>query len=353
MSNTIDRDDLAIRAAPRPNCYLCGSTGQLIHQGQSDRLFSALGSWSSRQCPEPGCRLVWLDPMPLSQDIFKAYRRYYTHEEDSDTASSGPAHRAWRAVKFAHWANHYGYDCRQGWMASCLARLLCALPLKRAKVNHEIRYLEAIPGGRLLDVGCGNGVWLQKMQELGWRVEGLDFDEAAVQTARGRGLAVRCGPIEAHHFSDASFHAVTLNHVIEHVPDPLMTLKECWRVLKPGGRLMVGTPNSASMTHRLFGQDWRGLEPPRHLHLFSPPALLRLIESAGFQRVYLHHEVSAYVIAESIRLRGRGTRSATRAAKLGTPFLAAIECGLVALKPSYADCITAIAIKSGHTEKGD
>ena len=93
---------------------------------------------------------------------------------------------------------------------------------------------------------------------------------AAVQVARQRGLEVDCGAVEDQRYPAAAFDAVTLNHVIEHVPDPLATVAECRRLLKPGGRLLMFTPNAGSLAHWMFGRDWRGLEPPRHLHLFAP-----------------------------------------------------------------------------------
>src|SRR5690606_4600196 len=73
------------------------------------------------------------------------------------------------------------------------------------------------------------------------------------------------------------------SHVLEHVYDPSGLLSECYRLLKPGGHLRVVVPNPKSWGHKLFGSRWRGLEPPRHLHLFTPEALRMLSERAGFE----------------------------------------------------------------------
>jgi SAM-dependent methyltransferase len=70
--------------------------------------------------------------------------------------------------------------------------------------------------------------------------------------------------------------------VIEHLHDPLTMLLECRRVLKPGGTLVIATPNSASLGHRTFKSDWVSLDPPRHLVLFDPPTMRRLLDEAGF-----------------------------------------------------------------------
>jgi 2-polyprenyl-3-methyl-5-hydroxy-6-metoxy-1,4-benzoquinol methylase len=74
-----------------------------------------------------------------------------------------------------------------------------------------------------------------------------------------------------------------MNHVIEHVHDPVALMAECARILKPGGSLVIVTPNIESYGHRVFGAFWRGLEPPRHLHIFSLSALTRCAERAGFR----------------------------------------------------------------------
>ncbi len=76
---------------------------------------------------------------------------------------------------------------------------------------------------------------------------------------------------------------LSLTHVIEHVHDPVDLLRECGRVLRPGGRMMVETPNAESSGHRLFGIAWHGLDAPRHLYLFSPTSLLVCAQKAGLQ----------------------------------------------------------------------
>jgi 2-polyprenyl-3-methyl-5-hydroxy-6-metoxy-1,4-benzoquinol methylase len=87
------------------------------------------------------------------------------------------------------------------------------------------------------------------------------------------------------HFPDNSFDAVTMNHVIEHVSDPVALLAEVKRILKPDGRLVSITPNIQSLAHSLFGECWRGLEIPRHLQIFSLPALANCARKAAFTSV--------------------------------------------------------------------
>jgi len=127
--------------------------------------------------------------------------------------------------------------------------------------------------GRLLDVGAGDGEFVARMRREGWDARGVEPDDTAVARAAERyGVDLMTGTIE-NVPSSKRFDAITLDNVIEHVTDPIETLRACWQRLVPRGRLLVLTPNVESAGHGRFRAGWRGLEPPRHLHLFSPSSL--------------------------------------------------------------------------------
>jgi SAM-dependent methyltransferase len=90
------------------------------------------------------------------------------------------------------------------------------------------------------------------------------------------------GSLENTRFPDQSFDAVTLNQVIEHVHDPVSLIRECLRILKPGGKLVLATPNIESFGHQIFGRNWSHLDSPRHLMLFSMKTLRECAVRAGF-----------------------------------------------------------------------
>jgi SAM-dependent methyltransferase len=273
----------AIGSRPAPACPLCGGPGTPHHRRLRDRLAPGPEEWDLSRCEDPGCRLLWLDPTPLAEDLPHAYGPgYYTH------GSADPRrawyHRGYHWLRRGYLAWRYGYhDEAVPWWQRLLGALIVFYPRRRADMDYAAMHLRARPGARLLEVGCGGGGLLQVLRQLGWDAEGVDFDEAAVARARQRGLTVHLGTVAAQHYPDGHFQAIVMSHVIEHVHDPRGLLRECRRVLADGGRLVAVTPNAASWAHARFGPHWFGLEPPRHLLLFDTGNLRRLAEEVGFQ----------------------------------------------------------------------
>jgi SAM-dependent methyltransferase len=157
------------------------------------------------------------------------------------------------------------------------------LPLLRKQPCQEHRVLPWQGQGRLLDFGCGGGRFLQAMQRAGWQVTGVDASAAAVQTVRQElGLPVVQGSLPHAGLTDGSFDVVTMNHSLEHVHQPVDVLRAAWRLLAPGGKVVVAVPNMDSLAFRWFGRSWFALDLPRHLTHFTPDTLRRMLEHAGF-----------------------------------------------------------------------
>lgn len=277
-----------INSEAKSACYLCGSHGKTLHRDCKDRLFGVPGNWTLKQCINTGCNLVWLDPMPTRNQINKAYKKYYTHKNKL-TSTTKKHHGIFKQLKHMfRMAQRDGYlalryrAMNQASVLEKLAGLIVSIqPARKAVFDFKAMYLTVKPGARLLDIGCGNGDHLKFLQGLGWQVEGIDPDPLAVEIVAARGIKVHTGTLENQHFSDHQFDAIISCHVIEHVHDPVSLLRECGRILRPGGKLVIITPNTASWGHKWFGSNWRGLEPPRHLYIFNTVALRRTAEKAG------------------------------------------------------------------------
>lgn len=260
-------------------CVLCGKPGQLLYSDLRDRLFDAPGTWTLLRCE--GCGLVWLNPQPTAEDVPKLYyQSYYTHhhaiEPPRPLRSRQKLTEAARAVSLGYEQLLPGASWR--WAG----RLISLIPPWRDYALASLLYLRASARGRLLDVGCGTGEFLAAMRTLGWEVQGVEPDPQAAAVARDAfKLPVVVETLEEARLLESSFDAVTLSHVIEHVLDPHALLKECGRVLKKNGQLVIVTPNVQSLGHLLFRRSWFALEPPRHLHMFSIAALRRAARGAG------------------------------------------------------------------------
>jgi 2-polyprenyl-3-methyl-5-hydroxy-6-metoxy-1,4-benzoquinol methylase len=287
------------------------------HEGLKDVLFGAPGEWRLVQCAARGCATLWLDPQPLADDIGVAYERYYTH---GDTEPGDSAfRRLYRCAKRGYVAWRYGYPA--SWPCRVVGVLLHLLPGRRLDADCEVMFLPAIEGGRLLEVGCGSGRQLANMRDLGWVTIGVDLDQQAVAAARAKNLDVRVGTLDDQVFAAGSFDAVVLNNVVEHVYDAAGLLRAVHHVLAPGGRVIVLTPNPRGLGHRWFGKHWRGLEPPRHIAIFTAASLAALARGAGFSDVDVTATVRnsrwIFVASRAIRAAYEGGRDEALVASPG------------------------------------
>lgn len=147
-----------------------------------------------------------------------------------------------------------------------------------------LRVLNALRApGRLLDVGCGTGLFLHAAREARWEPVGIDPSKKAVDISREAGFEVHHGMLEDAGFERGSFDAIALMQVVEHLPDPRPLLQTCRDLLKPGGALLIATPNPASWLARTKGETFNHWIPPTHLAWYPPKALERLTIAAGFK----------------------------------------------------------------------
>ncbi len=135
---------------------------------------------------------------------------------------------------------------------------------------------------RLLEIGFGAGSFLHAAQRAGWNAAGIEVSKTAADHGRTEGLNTFCGDLADAHYENETFDVVIASELLEHVPDPQLTIREIARIVRPGGLFWATTPNAKGMSARLLGVEWSVVSPPEHLHLFSEQGLKGLLIRAGF-----------------------------------------------------------------------
>ena len=270
-----------------PGCPACGAEARSVwFTGLPDRLYGcAPGLWTFKRCAR--CDSAYLDPRPTRETIADAYREYYTHVPPSAPASAplGRAAGLRRALRHGYLNRRFGLSLEG---ATPLGPVLVPLvPGLAARQRRWARLPRPHDRASLLDVGAGSGRAVAHFRSLGWDASGIDIDGLAVAAARASGLPVLEGEITSLAGSDR-FDAVTMSHSIEHLHDPGQALAAAFRLLKPGGVLELLTPNAGSLGRRVYGRDWLGLDPPRHLVVISPRGVTLALRRAGFEKIRFH-----------------------------------------------------------------
>lgn len=150
--------------------------------------------------------------------------------------------------------------------------------------------LMGIKRGTILDLGCGRGLFLRVMERFGYSAFGTELDESSARAARAHcGAQVRVGSLVDCSFDAGQFDVITAWQVFEHLHDPDVVLRECHRILRPEGALVMSVPNIESWQACWAGAGWFHLDLPRHLFHYSPATLTAMLESRGFRVEKISH----------------------------------------------------------------
>lgn len=145
---------------------------------------------------------------------------------------------------------------------------------------------QAVQSIKLLDVGCSSGSFLLSAKTLGFNAEGVEPAKKAADTARSLNLKVHNGYLESINFADNTFDFITLFEVIEHLVNPKQLLKECHRILKPKGLIMIGTGNTDSWTVRFMRENWEYFNIDKHgghVSFFNRSSMRKIASLSNFK----------------------------------------------------------------------
>ena len=204
------------------------------------------------------CGLVYINPRPGKNEVKKYYppETWPRAKENIDFETATINNQHWRKVM-------------------------------KLRTAHLSKYIE---NGRILDIGCGDGFFLKYLKERGWKAYGVEPGEVGSRYARDvLGIEVFTGNLEDANFPDSWVDAASLYAVFEHLPDPIKTLKEIKRILKPSGILFISVPNFGGLESRIFRGRWLGIKAPTHLYHFTPITLSQIIKKTGFQLLEIKH----------------------------------------------------------------
>lgn len=279
------------------SCPVCNSSGE------SEWIASLLGKSNSKtydyhRCSQ--CGLLYQFPMPSDEEIAAFY-------PDNYAVYRKPTRFSFRECKTLR---KLGYDCDTFESSGSLfKRLLRTKPLRDV--------IPYVPNGRVLDVGCASGEYLLRLKSIGWQCQGVDFSPKAVAIAREHGLDVFLGGLLDVGFESSSFDFVTAHHYIEHIPNPDEIMAEMGRITKPGGTILIRTPNSEALGRRWFGEYWFPNAVPVHLLMFSDESLQHLALKQGLVLSRRYQPIEYKFVLKSLALKSNTYHEDNSYSKLG------------------------------------
>lgn len=230
-------------------CPVCGkqNISDYKYKVTSNHLGGDRRLYSLSYCQ--GCHHLFMNPKPTSESLVNLYNEISARGEDLTEEKNAPLFKLIRLSYFFS--------------------------------RNFIRFKK---GERLLDVGCGNGLYLDFAKARGAEVYGNDIDRHRLQPLIDKygQEKIRIGELKNNAWDGGFFDHVTLWHVLEHDFDLITTIKEIHRILKPSGQVIVDVPNIDCLERSIFGRYWSMYTPPFHLNHFSPKSIARLLENSGF-----------------------------------------------------------------------
>lgn len=231
-------------------CPWCGSDKSQIHLWLKDE-FLTHEDFQIYECKS--CGLLYTEPRPDKTEIGKYYQSetYYSHKENK----KGFIPKIYETVK---------------------------------RVNLKRKYKLAtkeMPKGKVLDIGCGVGDFLQIMETQGWDTMGIEPSEEAKAIATKRLNNKVLNPEEIDQLKDQSFDLITMWHVLEHLDNLKEEIQHIERLLKSKGRLVLALPNFKSYDAQFYNTQWAAYDVPRHLNHFCKESIVKIFRNSELKLI--------------------------------------------------------------------
>ena len=236
--------------------------------------------------------------------------------------------------------SYYGKDYFSGGYFDGYADYIGAEPVLRREFARVVAFLrQHCAGGRLLEIGCAYGFFLQEARTHFFDVVGIELVEDAAAYCRCSGLHVLDGAPDEDKFRRlGTMDAIVLLDVIEHLPEPRQTIELCSRHLSPGGALLLTTGDFGSLHARIIGANWRLMTPPQHLWFFTRESMKRLSKGAGLEFVSCDHPWKivplSLILFQLARILGMQPTRRPQTSRFGVPVNLFDAMRVVLRKPS-------------------
>lgn len=272
MKETTLPSEMCIAEAGK--CLFCGGSDNALWVKASDQFeANAEAKYIYVRCR--ACSLVWLTNPPDAAQLAEHYPdESYWHDPGTAKSLISRLEEIYRRILFT------------------------------TEITRTMRFIDC---GKMLDVGCGSGYVAGLYKKRGFAVTGIDISEHALRIAREcYGVDCAHGNFSADRFEKNSFDFVNMDYFLEHIPDPMRALADARAILRDGGILRLAIPNAESLQFKMFGKRWFNIEAPRHLYIFTPQVITKMLAANGLQLIHIDHfsiKTNPVVCASSFSLR--------------------------------------------------
>ena len=254
-------------------CDLCGGKKFTSLFSGRDLMYDVSGTFDLVRCT---CGLLFVHPQPSWNVLKKHYpsENYYSLGKKKQYRLKDFLYRTYFTPGFSFWK-------------------VLLLPLKPL-----VRHVHIVPQGRYLDVGCGSGAFPALVAGQGMQAYGVE--PGGVDKRYAKDVELFEMDLHKAHFRSTFFDSITMNHVFEHVPNPMKTLRELYRICKKDGKVVVATPQHRNILYSIFGRNWMQLDMPRHLFVYSTRNLVAYAQKAGFVVEKIRYNMTPMSIIGSV-----------------------------------------------------